>query len=62
MMQIARLRTCIDEDRYAVEPLAVADALLRRLARLRSARPTQDAVSPRDAQSPRGPAESLPAS
>jgi len=56
MLHLKSLRTRIDEGRYAVDPLVVADALLRRLAALRREQPSLELyapVSPPDARIPR---------
>ncbi len=46
MLHLRRLRTRIDEGRYAVDPTAVADAVLRRLATLRREQPSRELYSP----------------
>jgi len=64
MLHLNRLRTRIEEGRYAVDPTAVADAVLRRLAARRREQSSRDfcgAVSPPDARSPRAFGGGLPA-
>ncbi len=56
MLHLKRLRTRIEEGRYAVDPTVVADAVLRRLATLRRDQPSiglYDPISPPDARIPR---------
>jgi len=64
MLHLNRLRTRIEEGRYAVDPTVVADAVLRRLATLRrdaSAAALCGPVSPPDARIPRACGGGLPA-